>query len=112
VWGKGDVFEFQKSGVDFGLLFKDIQAGGGDRFVAKRVDEGGFIDNGSAGGVDKDGGGLHEGEFGGADEVAGVRGQGDVEADIVGLAEQLFLGDAPGAEFGFEFGRSSGAASE
>ena len=106
--GKGDVIEFQKSGVDFGFLFKDIEAGSGDCFVAKRFDKGGFIDNGAAGGVDENGGRLHESEFGGADEVAGFGGKGNVEADVVGLAEEIFPGHAASAEFGFEFGREGG----
>lgn len=106
--GEGDVIKLQKSGVDFGLLFKDVEAGSGDCFIAKRFDKGGFIDNGAAGGVDENGGRLHESEFGGADEVAGFRGQRDMEADVVGFAKQLFLGHAAGAEFGFEFGREWG----
>ena len=64
--------------------------------------EGGLVDEGTAACVDEDGGGFHEAEGVGVDDVAGLGGEWAVEADNVGLAEEVVevggLADAEGVE--------------
>lgn len=51
----------------------DVQAHRGDGAVFEGGDEGRFVDDGPAGGVDDDDARFHEGELGGGEEVVGVR---------------------------------------
>lgn len=59
--------------MDLRFLLVDVQAHRGDGAVVEGGDEGGFVDDGPAGGVDDDDARFHEGELGGREEVVGVR---------------------------------------
>ena len=79
------------------LAVVDVEGGTGDVPFAEGVVEGVLVDDGTAGGVDEDGVRAHAFEVGGVDEVAGFRGQGQVEGDDVRLGEEgvfVHLGDA------------------
>ena len=71
---------------------EDVEAGAGDAAVGERVPERCLMDDGAAGGVDQDGGGLHQGELRGADEVRGLRGETEMQAhDVAGAIEFVEL---------------------
>src|SRR5689334_19035458 len=52
-----------EAGVNEGLLLENVEAGAGNFFGFESVDKRSFVDNGAAGGVDEEGGGLHAEEF-------------------------------------------------
>lgn len=57
--------------MHLGLVLEDVEADAGEFVGGEGGDEGGFVDDGAAGGVDEGGGGFHEGELGGREEVVG-----------------------------------------
>ena len=76
-----------------GFLVEDVEGGAGEFAVVEGLDEGVGVYEFAASGVDEDGVGLHQGEFSGADDVMAVWAESDVEADDVGLLEELVEGD-------------------
>ena len=65
------------------------------RFRCSRVQGFGeilFDDQGSAGGIDQEGGGFHPGEAFGVDQALGFRREGAMEADGIALGKQLVEG--------------------
>lgn len=57
---------------------EDVEPGAGNAVFAEGGGEGWFVDEGTAAGVDEEGGGLHEGEGVGIDEVLGLGIEGGV----------------------------------
>ena len=92
------VFAGEEVGVDVGFVFVDVEAGCEDRAGLEGVGEGGFVDDGTAGGVDDAGGGLHGGEVGGGERVGGFGEEWAVDRDEVGFGEQCLFVDEPDAE--------------
>jgi hypothetical protein len=64
------------------------------------IEEGGGIDDRAAGGVDEERGPLHQAQLLGADQTDAALAEFVVDADHVGFAEQLLLGDRAGAGLG------------
>ena len=74
-------------------MVEDVEGCAGEFAVVEGLDEGVGVYEFAASGVDEDGVGLHQCEFSGADDVAAVWAEADVEADDVGLLEELVEGD-------------------
>src|SRR5262249_27848490 len=68
-----------EAGVDEGLLFEDVEAGAGYFLGFKGVDERGFVNHRTAGGIDQEGGRLHAEELGGVEQAASVAVERHVE---------------------------------
>lgn len=74
VWGEDAVVQGLQAFVNYWFFFEDVEACAPDSFFAEGVDQGCFLDDGAAGGVDEDGVGFHQAEFAGADHAAGLGG--------------------------------------
>ena len=57
--------------MDLRFFFVDVETAGEDFAGVEGLDEGGFVDDGAAGGIDEDDAVFHEGELGGRDHVVG-----------------------------------------
>ena len=83
-----------KGAIGRGLIGEDVEGGTLDAACAiardalvQCVEERFFVDDGAAGGVDKEGAWLHDLEFMGADEIFGLRDKRAVQAHHVGYGE-------------------------
>ena len=88
----------QERGADLWLAFEDIEAGGGDGAAREGVDEGSFVDNGPARGVDEHGRWTHHGQDAPVDECSGLDGQRHVDAEDVDVGGQLVERATPALE--------------
>lgn len=95
-----DVFQGEQPGVDARLVLEDVEAGAVEVAGLEGGDEGGFVEDWAAGGVDEDGVGFHERQAAGVDEVASLRRERGVEAHDIGLGETVVEFNAAGAEGG------------
>ena len=84
----GDHGMVVQSLVGGGFVSKDVQTGGVDLAGLESGEESGFVDVGTAGGVDDHNAVLHLGNALGIDEGAAVN-SGSVDGDEVGLSEQF-----------------------
>ncbi|SCE28376.1 hypothetical protein GA0115236_14528 [Streptomyces sp. IgraMP-1] len=82
-----------------GLGLVDVEADAEEAAGAQDVDQGAGVDEAAPAGVDEDRVVLHQVEGVGVHEVFGGGQQRDVQADHVGLAEQLLALDVAHAEF-------------
>jgi hypothetical protein len=82
------------------FFFEDIEGGTGDAAGLEGLDEGLFLHDGAAGGVDEHGSGFHAGELGGAEQAAGVGCERTVHENVVGFGEEVVEGDEFDAELG------------
>ncbi len=83
--------------LDGGLALKDVGAVAAEVAAFEGLEEGVFIADGTAGGVDEDGAGADEGELARADEAAGFIAEVYVDGDCVGvLKEGIEVGSLDG----------------
>ena len=62
-----------EAGVDEGFIFVDVESGAGNFLVFEGRDESGFVHDGSARGVDKEGGRFHTVKLGSVEQGARLR---------------------------------------
>ena len=88
--------EEARDGVSGRFDREDVEAGAGEVVGDQGGLEGVEVDGGAAGGADENGVLGQEGELGGADHADRFGGVGGVEAEDVGLAEEVFQGEGAG----------------
>ena len=93
VGGEDDVVELEEGGVFEGLVVEDVERGSGDVAGFEGVGEGFLDDEFAACAVDDADALLHDGEGVGIDEALGLRGEADVEGEVVGRLEDFIDGD-------------------
>ena len=100
VRGDHNVVHLEERQVGAGFLDEDVDAGSGDFAGLQRGVEGFLVDEAAAGDVDDVRGALHLLEGLGAEHADGLRRLGHVDADEVGLRQQLVEGHQLHAELG------------
>ena len=85
-----DLVQREQLVADLWLELEDIQRGAGDDALVQGIDQRALVHDWSAGGVDQDCRALHRRQRPLVDQVASVGGEWTVEADDVGVGEQLF----------------------
>ena len=93
VRGEDDVVEVEEGGVFEGLVVEDVESGTGYVAGFDGVGEGLLDDELSTGAVDDADALLHDADGGLIDEAFGLRGEADVESEVVGGFEDLVDGD-------------------
>lgn len=89
------------------LRFEDVDACSSGPPLLQGLRKSRFVHDPATRGVDEDGVGLHQGEFVAPDQVAGVRGQGQMKGNHVGLAQNAVEGCGREPEFLLPFGRQA-----
>ncbi len=104
-----DLVEGVKCGFECGFFFKHVEPRAGDLLGAQGLNEGLFINDGAARGVDEDRGGEHGGELIFPDEMMRFGVVGDVEREKIRGGDDLVKGSKGNAEGGFLSGAETGA---
>lgn len=90
VWCEDDVVELAQRAFSRERFFSEhIETGAAERSALQSANEGCFVDESAAGGVDEERAGLHLRERGVVDEMAGVGFERDVQRNDVAFREKL-----------------------
>src|SRR6266851_1028139 len=112
VRGEDDVVEVVEDRLFERLLVEDVEGRAGDLAGLERFGERLFDDELAAGAVHDAYALLHDGERGGVDEALCLRGEADVEREVVGLLEDLVDGDESDIVLARDNGRDEGVVAD
>ena len=101
MWHQDHVFKFAQRLWHMRLVLEDVQGSSGNPALLQRLEQRRFVHDRTTRRIDQIGRRLHHAEFCCPDEVR-VAGEGDMQADKIGLLQERVLLDPGGIEFGFE----------